>query len=170
MYRRHILVAMLTFFLVPYMVLGTNVRITDELVGHLITFFSIVFGFYLTAFSALYGSRFVKRLGKEEDPIIKTKMKLQVLTKYLKISSIISILSIVSLLSVTLVGWVPLDFAKEAQCPNIVTGNYTIVEYMVCGKAIITSLVLGLSAVNIVFMSVLLKILLNAFLEEGTSK
>lgn len=173
MYSRHLALSVCVFSVFTFISWHFSVQVTSTFAGHLITFFSIVFGFYLTAFSVLYGSGFTKRLSDEEDPLKTTQTKLHTLTSYLKISSITSISSIVAFLLLLLLKWtVEGDIASEHlnQCPDNLMWTINTIGVNLCIKDILIAVSLGWSAVNIVFMGILLKILLNAFIEEGGKK
>lgn len=143
MYNRHIALMTIIFIAIFFLSLLLKLQINKESVNNLITFFSIVFGFYLTAFSVLFGSKTCARFSNEEDPLIKTQTKLHTLKKYFQLSSQFSIISTTMLVIIGLLG-----------CDN---DNH---------KNIFSAFCLGLSAVNVAFILILLKIFLNAFVEE----
>lgn len=165
MYRRHAIMAGFIFALFFIISISIGFRFPERSIGDLVTFFSIVFGFYLTAMSILYGSNFTKRLYKEEDPKKKTQTKLHTLTAYFKISSFASICSIVLLL---IAGMLELTKADSAQQPSC-NALFSLGKFGVCWVDIFTSIAVGMLATNIFFMTLLFKIFFDAFVEEGRS-
>lgn len=163
MYRHHKILACIIFvavFLVSYEV---KLALTNNLIGHLITFFSIVFGFYMTGLAILFGSSFSKRLRQEEDSRIKTQTKLHTLKIYFNYSSFTSLAAIVSLLIISLIGMTVADGQRNInndECLALWGGS-------LCGDQLLTSVVFGLAAINIMFMWLLLRVFFNGFLEEG---
>jgi len=148
MYNRHKWSMMIFFLIIFILSLSFEFKVNKESVNNLITFFSIIFGFYLTVFSVLYGSKFSLRLSNEEDKLINTQTKLHTLKKYFHFSSIVSIISTTMLVIIGMLNW-----TIDSKENNIFS-------------EIFVSFCLGLSAVNIVLIFILLKIFFNAFVEE----
>lgn len=147
MYNRHIALMTIIFIAICNFSFWSKFQINGESVNNLITFFSIVFGFYLTAFSVLFGSKTCTRFSNEEDPLIKTQTKLHTLKKYFQLSSQFSIISTTMLVIIGLLGW---DNDNHKNIFN----------------ELFVSICLGLSAVNVVLIFIILKVFLNAFAEE----
>jgi len=159
MYKRHIAFMTIIFITISFLSFGSKFQINEESVNNLITFFSIVFGFYLTTFSVLYGSKTCTRLSSEQDPHIKTQTMLQTLKKYFQTSFVISISSTTILVIIGMLNWaVGIEDAKKL--------ILNIKGFPIPISDLIVSLCLGLSAVNIILMYIILKIFLNSFLEE----
>ena len=162
MYNRHWFIATLLFLACFSLSLYKEFNLQSDLIANLITFFSIVFGFYLTALSMLYGSNFTKRLGNEQDPLKSTQTKFHTLIAYFQISSFTSISSIVILLISNLLGLYKEPTKPATQC-------FDILDYSLCAQDLFIATSLGLAAINIFFMVLLFKIFFNAFIEEGDS-
>jgi len=161
MYKHHKIIASLIFLLIFAVSFASDVRLTNEIIGHLITFFSIVFGFYLTGLSILFGSSYSKRLRNEEDPRLKTQTKLHTLKSYFNYSSVTSLGSIVLLLITSLLG-------LDKQATPCETKFFE--AFSLCREQLFTSVSLGLAAVNIMFMFLLFRVFFNGFMEEGSSE
>ncbi len=161
MYRHHKILAFVFFVMVSVIVYEVDVRLTEAFVSNLITFFSIVFGFYLTGVSILFGSNFSKRLRQEEDSRKNTQTKLHTLKSYFSFSSLISLLSIIILLIISLMGMTT-DHQQK-----IALDCVSINGLPICWNQLFTALSLGLAVVNIMFMYLLFKVFFNAFLEEA---
>jgi len=161
MYKHHKTLALILFTLVILSSYQAELRISDDFVSHLITFFSIVFGFFLTGLSILFGSNYSKRLRQEEDSRKKTQTKLHTLKAYFKFSSLTSLSSIVLLLTMSLLGITNIgNHASNFKC-------MTVCNITVYCEQLLTSITLGLAAINIMFMCLLYRVFLNGFLEEG---
>lgn len=162
MYSRHWTIALFIFLACCGLSLYKGFKLESDFTTNLITFFSIVFGFYLTALSILYGSNFTKRLGEEEDPLKSTQTKLHTLIAYFQVSSFTSISSIVVLLVSNLLGVTKVQTQPPIQC-------FDVLKNPLCTQDLFIAASLGLAAINIFFMVLLFKIFFNAFIEEGGS-
>ncbi len=160
MYKRHIVLMTIIFIAISIFSFWSKFQINGESVNNLITFFSIVFGFYLTTFSLLYGSKICTRFSNEEDPLIKTQTKLHTLKKYFQASFIISISSTTTLVIISLLNW-------TSESKDVTKLFFYIYGFSLRISDFIISLCLGLSAVNIVLICIILKIFLNSFVEES---
>lgn len=159
MYKRHKWLAILVFISSALLSYYLDLGVSKDLVASLITFFSIVFGFYMTTVSIFFGSSYAKRLRLEEDPNIRTKTKLHTLVSYFKFSSKLSIISIVLLLL-----WGVSYVDAKSTCWGIyvidLASNYDF-------GIIMTGLLFGLAAVNILFLYLVSKIFFISVIEEG---
>lgn len=166
MYKRHCFAALFLFLASFIAVLFFSYEMPESTTGHFVTFFSIVFGFYLTTLSIFYGSSFTRRLYNEEDPLIKTQTKLHTLNKYFKFSSATSMAAILLLLVGSLFGVGSYDHLKGGS-----SGERQHVHlFEVCWETIFTGVSVGMIFVNIFFMIILFRILFNAFVEEGMER
>lgn len=163
MYKHHKALAVMLFFVVLVVSYKAKLALTDNLIGNLITFFSIVFGFYMTVLAVLFGSDFSKRLRREEDPKIRVQTKLHTLKIYFSYSLFTSLIAITSLLTMSLIGMVAVDGQKRF----INNECLALWGHSLCGAQFLTSVVLGLVVIDIMFIWLLLRVLFNGFLEEG---
>ena len=160
MYKRHKNWAIISFIISITILYRIDIRLTQDFIGYLIIFFSIIFGFYITGLSVLFGSNFSKNSWKEKDPIIKGQRKIHTLINYFKCSMFLLLLSIILFLMISLTG-MTIDSEYRA------IPNYLIFGWdSLCLERIITVLSLGIATTNIMFIGLLLKIFFNAFLEE----
>lgn len=162
MYSHHKILASILFAAVTLFSYNAKLILPESFVSNTITFLSIVFGFYLTGLSILFGSNFSKRLGQEEDMRKKTQTKLHTLRAYFKFSSLAALSSIFLLLLLNLMGLTANNEHKLIVSPVSVW----IID--ICVDQLLTAMSLGLVAVSIMFMSLLFRVFFNAFLEEGS--
>lgn len=159
MYKRHKWLAFFIFLSTVLLSIFLDLGLSKDLVAGLITFFSVVFGFYMTAVSIVFGSNYAKRLRSEEDPIIRTKTKLHTLVYYFKFSSSLSIISIISLLLCS-VSYVDIKSTPLGLYMIGLLGDYDFFS-------IVTASVFGLVAVNILFLYLVSRIFFISVIEEG---
>lgn len=162
MYKHHQIICLIIFFIVATYSYKMGLLLSENFIGNLITFFSIVFGFYLTGLSILFGSNFAKRLGRQEDIRRNTQTMLQTLKAYFNFSSLASLSSIVLLLIMSLLG-----LTTESES-NFINNCLTTDIIRICWDKTLTAAALGLAVVNIMFMILLFKVYFNGFLEEGS--
>lgn len=161
MYRHHKILALLLFFGIAAISYKSDLKLTKDFIGHLITFFSIIFGFYLTGLSILFGSNYSKRLRQEEDPRKNTQTKLHTLRAYFNFSSFASLSSIVLLLLISLA-----EMTLDSQS-QLVSDCLSFWKISMCWRHLLAATSLGLAATNIMFMCLLFQVFFNGFLEEG---
>lgn len=126
-----------------------DLRVTDSFVEAAVTFLSIVFGFYMTSGSILYGSSYVKEL-KEIDQKKPYQRLIHTFVAYFRKASYFTITTIVFLL---------LNLLLPDVCKNIRLVN-----------AFVNSFLLAMLSANLVFLVILLKVFLNGLTHESTSK
>ena len=129
-----------------------------------ITFFSIVFGFQITSLSILFGSSYIKRLGGLEDGKLTGRSQLQVLAGYFERAAYISLVAIILLLLSSLLGLDGSDVEMMMKCKI----EFSNIQLGFCWQTIFTASVASVITVNILFMTILLRFLLHAFIEEGS--
>ena len=163
MYKRHKCLAGLLFFTSIIILFIIEIELTQAFIGHLITFFSIVFGFYITGLSILFGSNFSKRLWREEDPNKSTQTNFHTLLAYFRIGLFLLLSSIVLFLIISLIG---MTFNSDF---SIIPKYLTLGRYSFPLERVITAVSLGIATTNIMFMYLLLKIFLSGFLDEAST-
>ncbi len=137
-----------------------GVHITEAASQNLVTFFSVVFGFYMTCVAILYGSSYVKRLYKELDPLDKSKRKIHTLRSYFFITSYWSIFSITLIIIVTL-------FATKTNGAFVFKiKNIVLYHFSVNLSLLINGIILGVAAINVFYMLLLLNTILDGMIEE----
>jgi len=162
MYKYHKILACILFCAVFFASYMAELKLTKDFITNLITFFSIVFGFYLTGLSILFGTKFSKRLRQEEDPRKNTQTKLHTLRAYFNFSSFASLSSIVFLLFISLMG-MTIDCEHKVITEQLSLGGVVILYW----DKLLTAVSLGLAATNIMFMCLLFQVFFNGFIEEG---
>ena len=150
------------FFTVVIVSCITGLRLTENFTGHLITFFSILFGFFLTAASVLFGTNFSKRLNDEVDPLKLTRTKLNTLVVYFNFSLFISLLSIILPLLISL-----LDMTVNTQSSPIAECSYLWKDFL-CWSQFLAGISLGLAATNMMIMFLLFQVFFNGLVEEAS--
>lgn len=146
MKKTHKWIAFAIFFIVGIVSFYLQALIKIENFQILVTFFSIVFGFYITAIAILYNSNYIRELYKKKNSE-GSKRNIHILRDYLWISGCWSVISIVILIIFSL----------------LVTNQSNLLSE----SLIIHSIVLGISSVNIFFMLLLFKHIVAALVLEA---
>jgi len=133
-----------------------DVNITSAMSQNLVTFFSIVFGFYITSVAVIYSSEYTKSLYRSIDET-GTKRDIHILKSYLLNSGYISIASILLIIIFTL-------FSSPNESNKLVF-NYNLLHLDL--SLGLVSAILGFCSVNIFFMIIVLKTILNGMVFES---
>ena len=115
------------------------------MVTNIVTFISICFGFYLTSLSILFSSDYIKSLNAE-DAQKPTQRQIHTLQKYFKLAIYCSLQTIIAALSVLLLAFL---------FPN----KHIII--------ISTSFLISIFMKNFIFIHLLLKVFMNAFIVQA---
>lgn len=153
MRRIHTYIAIFVFFIMFSISYTLKFTITNYTTQNLITAFAIFFGFYLTTISTLFGSKYMIKLKKIEDST-KTYTADIVLYKYFLTSGSWSLFSIVTILLISFMS--KLNNDSEL----VVLESYKITVFS-------NSFVIGVSAVNILFVLIIFRMLLGGLLHEN---
>jgi hypothetical protein len=152
MYSKHKIILIIIFIVSFIMSFIFDCKLDDNIIQNLITFFSIVFGFYLTAISTLYGTKYLKKLNSKIDNYKKkSQTQLQTLRDYFKYSCYWGLFSITVLIL----------------CQFFQFGNFELYNNL---RKILICTIISISTGNIVFIILLLKIFLNGFISEAMEK
>ena len=127
--------------------LNIQIQIEKSTVQSIITFLSIIFGFYMTSLSVLYRSNYSKDLFKQIDSSLKNQRKIHTLIAYFKNASYCLLLSILIFLLVKII-----KYNESILLENI---------WM-------QSLVLSLLSINILFIFLLFKVFIKGFIIESS--
>lgn len=153
MRKVHVCMALLIFFVTLITSYVFKLPITNYTAQNLITAFAIFFGFYLTTISTLFGSKYMSRLKSLN--VITTKYTDDVVVyKYFLISGSWSIFSIASILILSFMS--KLNSYSEL----VVLDNSDL-------TVLISSLVISISSVNILFVLIIFRMLLGGLLHEN---
>ena len=153
MRRIHTYIAIFIFIIMFTISYTLKFPITNYTTQNLITAFAIFFGFYLTTISTLFGSKYMIKLKEIEDST-KTYTADIVLYKYFLMSGSWSLFSIVTILIFSFMS--KLNNDSEL----VVLESHKITVFF-------NALIIGISAVNILFVLIIFKMLLGGLLHEN---
>lgn len=164
MRKIHKLFAFVVFLSTAILAYFSDLKITESTTQNIITFFSVVFGFYMTCVALLYSASYSAKLYGELDPVDPTKRKIHTLKKYFSCSGNWSVLSIVTIILYSILaksedGVLSFSFGTIKLPLN---GNFLSIDMS------LISAVFGIAAVNIYFMALLLKTVLNGMVEQAS--
>lgn len=140
-----------------------NAQMTGITAQTLVTFFSIVFGFYITSISILYTASYTKKLHQHIDEKSQ-KRGTHILRDYLRCIGHWSIFSITSII-------IFMIFATKNDT-DALSANFTpwIIPFLkieINANLLLTSFLFGISATNIFYMLLLLYLIINGMIEEA---
>jgi hypothetical protein len=154
-----IFVSLLSYFL--------KASITDVSAQLLVNFFSVVFGFYITSIAILYNSSYIKNLHatiNQEN----NKRGTHELRDYLLVFGYWSIISTTTIIIFSIIS------TKDTS--GVMTSNYFELvsrdffnEFVNINK-IFTSVIIGISSINIFYMVLLMHTIVNGMMSEARSK
>lgn len=164
MKKHHKVFANIVFFSTAISFYFLNASLTEVVTQNFVTFFSVVFGFYITATAILYNSSFIKKLHQEVDEK-EQKTNLYILQFYLKRSGRWLIFSIGTFILFSI-------FAKKEDSGSLYfeyfkNWNVSFGGYVLDFNLSLNSVVLGIAAVNIYFMLLVFHTLINSMTEEA---
>ena len=141
-----------------------DMKITDTAAKSLVTFFSVVFGFYITSIAILYNSSYIKVLHEIVDQELKMRGT-QILKSYILTSGYWSIFSISAIIVYT-------TYASPGDGTSILRTNITpfdipFTESQVNMNNLISSMLFGISVLNIFYMLLIMHTILDGMVEEG---
>lgn len=148
MYDKHKYISIAIFLIVTIGGVSLNIK-SQALASNVLTVIAIVLGFYISAISTLYGKPYIKKMGKEQDDIIKNKTKLGVLTSYFKTSINLSLATMIASLTGLL------------SCENLPAALYQSVD------RIVTPLILALLCVSLYLTQLLIKQFINILINDS---
>jgi|GEM_PF-5988087 len=157
-YRRHIVGAFLLFVLVLLLSYKSNICVKPHVAGSALTFLSIVFGFYLTSLSVLYGSAYARILSKAVDPRMKSQTKIQTLIAYYKVCTYMVLVSVSF--------FIGYEFDLFLICSELESKFMLLgVEYPL--GSVMSALFNAILITNMYFIFLLLRVFINAFLVDS---
>lgn len=133
-----------------------DVNITSSMCQNLVTSFSILFVFYITSVAVIYSREYNKILYKSIDET-GTKREIHILKSYLLNSGYILIASILLIITFTL-------FSSPNESNKLVF-NYKLIDLDL--SLGLVSAMLGFCSVNIFFMIIVLKTIINGMVFES---
>lgn len=142
-----------------------DIKMTETVATTLVTFFSVVFGFYMTTIAILYNSSYAKTLYKQIDNQ-EQKRGIHKLKSYLSTSGYWSIASIALII-------IYITLATKNDLGNFVLGYppyaLPICNFSINLELLVPSIIFSFSVVNVFFMLLLLRAILNGLIYEAAS-
>ena len=162
MTKLHKIFSSLVFILTAFAAYFLNARISEAVSQNLVTFFSVVFGFYMTSVAILYSASYTKKLFQELDPNNPNQRKIHKLRNYYLVSGYWSIFSIILIIIYTIK-------AQKDSEGLLIIGLLpkTILNTLINFDLLASSLIFAVSAVNVYFTILLLNTILDGMLEEA---
>jgi hypothetical protein len=163
MNKIHKVASRLILFVIVFIAFFSEVQMTDATAQNLVTFFSVVFGFYMTSIAILYNASYTKSLHKQIDE--KTQRRgTHILKSYLLTSGYWSIFSITSIILFT-------TFATK-DTGGILSTEIAPLFLPFIDKALDTNLLLssvlfGVAVRNIFYMLLLMNTIIDGMIEEA---
>ena len=151
MRKLHKCIAFALFAAVSFACGLLGVRIAEQTSEQLVTFFSITFGFYVTCIAILHGTAYMEKLYREIDPNNQSNRKIHTLRDYFLTSLRTSIITIVSVMLHGL--WHSTQHDKS-----------------VLIDIILSAYISGIVAVNIFFMWLFVRQLMESMIQEAREK
>ena len=164
MRRHHKLLAFAIFAKVILITYFFGLRINEVVVQSLVTFFSIIFGFYITFIAILYNAGCTKVLYEEVDVKLQ-KSYLYILKTYISISGRYCIASII-----VMIIYLCLCKNNDYGVLSFESINLLYIERKLNFNLLLDSLVLGISSVNVVFIWLMLDTALTGLIREANHK
>ena len=138
-------------------------QMTDVTVRSIVTFFSIAFGFYITCISILYGTSYTKELYQKIDEKGQKRF-IHTLRDYLLVIGYWSVFSITSIILFTI-------FSTKNVVGLLVTNfsprTIPFLKIEIDLNLLLTSILFGISALNIFYMLLLLRCVIYGMIEES---
>lgn len=129
----------------------------------LVTFFSVIFGFYMTSIAILYNADYTKSLHKKIDENLQRRGT-HILKSYLLASGYCSIFSIVYIIIFTI-------FATKNNAGILYVKinplTLSFIDKIIDINLLLSSVLFGISALNIFYMLLLMNTIIDGLIEES---
>ena len=163
MKKIHKILSGLILLAITFITFLFEAKMTDTTSQSLVTFFSVVFGFYMTSIAILYNAAYTKSLHKKIDEKLK-KRGTHILKSYLLTSGYWSIFSIVSIVTFTV-------FATKNNAGilyvKITSLTLPFIDKIIDINLLLSSVLFGISALNIFYMLLLMNTIIDGLIEES---
>lgn len=163
MKKVHKTLSILILLLATFIAFLFEAKMTDTTAQNLVTFFSVVFGFYMTSVAILYNASYTKSLHKQIDEKAQ-KRGTHILKSYLLISGYWSIFSIASIIVFT-------TFADKSSTGIISTKitplSFPLTDKMLDYNLLLSSVLFGMAVLNVFYMLLLMHTIIDGMLEEA---
>lgn len=138
-------------------------QVTDATSQNLVTFFSVVFGFYMTSIAILYNASYTKSLHKQIDEKGQ-KRGTHILKSYLLISGYWSIFSITSIIIFTTCATKDTGGILSTQIAPFIL---PFVDKALDLNLLLSSSLFGVAVLNIFYMLLLMHTIIDGMIEEA---
>ena len=138
-------------------------QMTDATAQNLVTFFSVVFGFYVTSIAILYTASYTKNLHKQIDEKAQ-KRGTHILKSYLLISGYWSIFSITSIIIFTICAAKDAGGALSTQIAPLAL---PFTDKPLNLNLLFSSVLFGIAVLNIFYMLLLMHTIIDGMIEEA---
>lgn len=163
MKKIHKIFSSLILLTITFITFLFEAKMTATTSQSLVTFFSVVFGFYMTSIAILYNAAYTKSLHKKIDGKLQ-KRGTHILKSYLLTSGYWSIFSIVSIVTFTV-------FATKNNAGilyvKITPLTLPFIDKIVDINLLLSSVLFGISALNIFYMLLLMNTIIDGLVEEA---
>jgi len=160
----HKIIAIVLFFLSIIVFYTLNVSLSEATIQCLVTFFSIVFGFYITSIAILYNASYSKSLYNDRKYDKDGKTGLHILKSYFVTCGYWAVFSIIVTISYLLFSNVNQEGKIFIHLDHLDI-PYTSISIDL--SLLAASGVIAISIVNVFFMFLLLKAILNGMIAEA---
>lgn len=140
-----------------------DVQMTDAISQKLLTFFSVVFGFYMATVAILYNASYTKSLHKQIDKKIQ-KRGTHILKSHLLISGYWSIFSITSIILFSICATKDADGVLSTQ---IAPFALPFTDKSLDLNLLLSSGLFGTAVINIFYMLLLMHTIIDGMIEEA---
>lgn len=161
MSKNHRIISWLIVICVFLIAFFSKARMTDTTAQILVTFLSVVFGFYTTSIAILFKSAYVEKLYSRIDEK-RQQRQIYILKRYLLLSGYCSIASVISIALFT-------SYATK-DVSGVLSINFeplTLLKKPIDLNYVLNSGIFGLVALNIFFMILILRLLIESMVEES---
>ena len=163
MKKTHKILSGLILLAITFITFLFEAKMTATTSQSLVTFFSVVFGFYMTSIAILYNAAYTKNLHKKIDEKLQ-KRGTHILKSYLLTSGYWSIFSIVSIVTFTV-------FATKNNAGilyvEITQLTLPFIDKIIDTNLLLSSVLFGISALNIFYMLLLMNMIIDGLIEES---
>lgn len=163
MKTNHKIASCLIFLITTVISFLFELKMTDATAQNFVTFFSIVFGFYMTAIAILYNASYTKSLHKQIDEKAK-KRGTHILKSYQLIIGHWSIFSITLIILFTTVASKSSTGVLSTQIEPI---GLPFISKEVNLNFLLSSCLFGVAALNIYYMLLLMHTIIDGMIEEA---
>lgn len=162
MSKIHKIASIFFLFGTAFIAFLSEAQMTDATAQSLVTFFSVVFGFYMTSISILYNASYTKSLHRQIDEKAQ-KRGTHILKSYLLTSGYWSIFSITSIILFT-------AFATDSDgilSTQIAPLFLPFIDKVLDMNLLLSSALFGVAVRNIFYMLLLMNTIIDGMIEEA---